>query len=112
MHGGRSAPTCGFGLHFGRCGVEGPPDVRVAAAAVGWARLTLAAPRWQFLLPAWIGGLVAFTLIFVASQLLNLDPFLWQLVLFIVLVPGPPAPLLIPWQARMIERANLPIIQG
>jgi hypothetical protein len=91
---------------------RGASDVRVAAAAVGWARLTLATPRWQFLLPAWIGLLVALALLFIASQVFNLDPVLWQLMLFLALVPGLPSPLLIPWQARMIERANLPIIQG
>jgi hypothetical protein len=91
---------------------RGASDVRVAAVAVGWARLTLATPTWQFLLPTWIGLLAGFALLFIASQLLDLDPILWQLGLFILLVPGPPSPLLIPWQARMIERANLPIIRG
>jgi hypothetical protein len=56
-------------------GREAYCDVRVAAAAVGWARLTLATPKRQFLVPGWLGLLAAFVLVFVASQLFGLNPF-------------------------------------
>jgi hypothetical protein len=83
----------------------------VAAAAVGWARLTLATPNWQFLVPGWLGLPAAFVLAFMASQPFGLDPFLWQFTLFLALFPGSVAPLLIAWQARRIERANLRIVE-
>jgi hypothetical protein len=90
---------------------RGSPDIATAAAAVAWARSILAIPRWRLFLVTWVGALIGLTLVSVAGLLLGLGPALWQLALFAAFFPGAFLHVVLRWQARTIERANLPMLK-